>query len=259
MDSKDLKSYRTLSEETRFTILLLIYFLYKGKGRLVLRKGWRDWGVLDHAYPLFASPDRPEYDNEHEGGCAFFAFLLFELFPEYTHRYKRAEVYELLLTHDFGEIASGDVSDDGNRDEVKKDAEELSVFLRIFGNLTPGFTKLVKNFRAFQKKNTLLGRFAYCIDKSEAILQALIYEYAGFPGSIRYKRVHLGLTKQDEQNFERTKSEKTADNWLDSVLPKLKKNDPTGVDFFERFLKFALDAVRSNYFNPEDSFPSRID
>ena len=245
--------YPVLSERYRIEKVILLYYLHKGYGRRVLRKGFNDYGVHDHNYPQFCPPNRPEYDIEHESGCVFLAFLLFESFPEFFYGIERAEIYELLISHDIGEIKNGDVSDDGNRDEKKKDREEQAIFEHLFGGLTAGFDRLVENFGNFQKKNTILGRFAYCIDKIEAVLQGLIYEYEGYSGDAVYKKLRFGLSVQDQQNIKSTGSNKLVDIWFESIRPKLERYDPTGKNnFFVEFVETAIDYVRSDRFSPKE-------
>ena len=105
-------------ERRRFEKVFWIYYFCKGRGRLILRRGFNDYGVHDRNYLPFCSPNRPEYVPEHENGAILLAMLLFEFFSrEYFYGYNRDEVYELLSNHDVGEIRTGDVADDGNRDD----------------------------------------------------------------------------------------------------------------------------------------------
>ena len=185
--------------------------------------------------------------------------MLFELFPGYFYGIKRDETYELLSTHDTGEAVSGDIPDDGNRDEAKKDREEFAFLEWLFSRKTPfgqkvfGFERLVKNFRNFQTKLSIESRYAYCIDKTDAILQGLIYEYEGFPGDVTYKRVRGRLSVRDEETLRITGSSNLVDNWAESCRPNLEKADPTGaINFFVNFINVAIAYVRSDEFNPKE-------
>lgn len=163
---------------------------------------------------------RSESDAEHVFGCIILAMNIMEVFPYLIPVERRYKVIQCLAVHELGENDTGDVPDDGTRDDAKKDADEFEYVREYLSHWgldsmeSANAQQILKVFREMQEKSTELGRFIYCVDKTEAILQNLIYETEGRTGSFEVKKKFVKeMSERDRMEVEATKSDKVADNW----------------------------------------------
>lgn len=93
------------------------------------------------------------------------------------------------LLHDVGEIATGDIPDDGNMEHESKDESERILFdcLMAPAYSREDFSLLRKSYADFQDHQTLTGQAIYCLDKLEAILQLIWLEQFEVYGLITAK------------------------------------------------------------------------
>ncbi len=93
------------------------------------------------------------------------------------------EIYEAIQRHDQPEVATGDIPDNGDRNEDLKFQNELA-YHRFFSKLSPkrdlGFEKSVmKILQEMNEKSTSLGRLLFAADKAAALIVTLYYDRVG--------------------------------------------------------------------------------
>ena len=124
------------------------------------------------------------------------------------------------LCHDVGEVAIGDIPDDGSSDHVGKDAMELEVL--------SGFTKaydevdgciILDIFHDFQKKDTKYGKALYALDKLEAVMTLFFLELNGHSSANMQKK---SLTESDRHYIELTGTTCVADCWAAHLVANTK-------------------------------------
>lgn len=155
-------------------------------------------GVETHGICTVPAPDEDQNVLEHSGTAASTAGLMYAMFPELRPLFPE-EYLLLLLLHDIGETAIGDIPDDGSADAATtKDVREyefMSDFMEFFEDDMS--SKILRGFVRLQNKNDIL----YLTDKLDWILfvgHLTPYDKAG---SMTFKAEHFGLTKQDEHNI----------------------------------------------------------
>ena len=209
---------------------------------------------------------RSESDAEHVFGCIMLAMNVMEIFPYLIPVERRYEVIRCLAVHELGENDTGDVPDDGARDNAKKDADEYEYvrnYLSCWDITSAGAggdliypqcmksvsaQQILKVFREMQEKSTELGRFIYCVDKTEAILQNLIYETQGRTGSFEGKKKFVKeMSERDRMEVEATKSDKVADNWAYGFYDRCRNIEY--FDIFFSIIRAAAKDVRGEDFN----------
>ncbi len=95
------------------------------------------------------------------------------------------EIIEAVQLHDLAENETGDIPDDGARDEKEKQAVEAKYF-RHYTLTYPDSEILFQDhvlelLDQFEKKSTTLGRLIYSADKIAATLIALVYDKTSTP------------------------------------------------------------------------------
>ncbi len=115
---------------------------------------------------IFARAVRYKYGSDFEG------------IGGYTFQ----ELYEAVQRHDLAEVITGDIPDNGNRDEASKTFNEL-VYAHCFAEKSPerdiDFDKNVQNIlHEMAEKSTTTGRLLFVTDKAAALIVTLCYDKA---------------------------------------------------------------------------------
>lgn len=99
--------------------------------------------------------------------------------PTYTRR----EVDEAVLIHDLPENDTGDMPDNGTRDEqqkLKKDSQYFDSFLGLYDSSEAKACSHIKRLlKEMDEKSTEEGRIVYLADKTAAIIMMLCYDNLG--------------------------------------------------------------------------------
>lgn len=210
--------------------------------------------------PFFAM--REQSDAEHVFGTMLLATLLSDYYPE---QFPRADERDYLLTmlyHELGEVASGDVPDDGTRDNRSQDQKEFDFirgFLTSHYPTTAGAEKLAL-YSAFLNKDSDIGRNAFLIDKVDAILFNLYLESCGRAGSINWRIKHFGSkpakgrTLSDKECVEITGSDKPADVWLCALVYNSDAIKYPTFSIFKEIIQSAAFVVRGETMRWFDNF-----
>ena len=86
------------------------------------------------------------------------------------------KLMEMLLIHDLGEIIIGDISD-VEVDFAKKKEKEKEAVQKILSNLSEdNYIYYYRLWEEMEKRESSLARFAYSLDKIDAVIKAGIYE-----------------------------------------------------------------------------------
>lgn len=131
----------------------------------LIRKGHIYWG---------ANKERLESILEHIYGCLVLAI---GLESEYSYCIDFNKLFKMLLIHETGEIAIGDLTEWDISESEKKDIERKAV-VSILSKLSGG-EGLIKLFDEFNSKSTLVAEYANLIDKLEYDMQVKVYEDNG--------------------------------------------------------------------------------
>lgn len=168
--------------------------------------------------PFFVNHEQS--DAEHCFGMIVLTYYMHRLYPEVIGPGFFRNCVENAIIHELGENPSGDIPDDGTRDNAKKDAEELD-YLRHFTTQVFGegaAESELCSFVHFVKKDNDYGIMLYLPDKFEAINRNLCFEDEGRPASLAYKLEHSGLSTKDSGDMAMTHTDLAADNWLCGLL-----------------------------------------
>lgn len=205
-----------------------------------IRSGYGLCGVYPYDKNRPRDFNRSESDAEHVFGCIILATNIMELYPYIIPMDDRYKVLQCLAIHELGENEGGDIPDDGTRDEQKKDAEELEYVKKYLSNWHEVHANQVLSaFIEMQQKSTELGRFIYCIDKTEALLQNLIYESEGRPATFSAKLESTGfLSDRDREEMKIADSDKTSDGWAWGF-----RNRYGNIEYFDIFFNIVRAAV----------------
>lgn len=200
------------------------------KGCSIERQGYVRYGV----YKSLEEDARSESVLEHSTGVWALLRAMQTHFPDLVFSYWRdwEDAKDLAILHDIGETQTGDVCDDGTREESVDILERA--FVQKACELTFGKStaeRLFKKFVEFQEKSTNFGRVLYMADKVEAVLQGLQYEKAGHGGKIDY----ISASAFELEGARETESEELADIWLYSFAKNANK-----YDYFELFLEIVI-------------------
>lgn len=86
------------------------------------------------------------------------------------------KLMEMLLIHDLGEIIIGDISEvEENRNQKKE--KESATIKNIFNNLDQESAQYYYSlWEEMENQNTELAKFAYLLDKIDAVIKAGVYE-----------------------------------------------------------------------------------
>ena len=206
-----------------------------------IRSGYGLCGIYPYSKEQPHDFTRSESDAEHVYGCIMLAMNIMEMYPYLIKTDRRYDVLRCLAVHELGENESGDIPDDGTRNEARKDAEEYEY---VKNYLLPwslaDANQVLSLFREMQKKSTKTGKFVYCVDKTEAILQNLIYEAEGRCGSFLAKSSKFQLSERDQMEMEATGSVRPADNWAYDFRRRYGEN----IWFFDVFFDIICEAAK---------------
>lgn len=130
----------------------------------ITRKGWQMTNV---------PAERPESVADHTFQTMVLASLVIR---EFNVKIDTTELFETLLFHDIGEIKIGDISiKEANYNDSKK--QEAIAVREKFNKLSPNVRDYYFGlWEQMDNKTTEVGRFAYYIDKLDAVIKAGIYE-----------------------------------------------------------------------------------
>lgn len=208
----------------------------------VIRSGFGLYGIYPYN-PSDKSP-KPESDLEHTAGMVILIQLLSIYFPEIIPKTQLNDYIFGAEIHELGEILTGDIPDDGNRNEQEKDCIEKQAISNFLSNLPePYRSKGELLFEDFQKRSTTFGQILYCIDKTEAVLQGLVYEKSGHPGLLTFK---TNCSPADKEYAKKTSSNNLVDIFALSFFEKAKNY--TNAIFFAKLIDVAVRNVRGRPF-----------
>ena len=214
--------------KTRFCITAeeakSIWELYKqAKAQTkVIRSGFADYGV----YSMEEQTGRGESDAEHAYGVAVLAVLLSRFIPNLNIDLN--DIF-LALFHDTTENGTGDMPDDGNRDEEEKKRIEKTAYTQTVDLLPVDYSDLQKiKFSYFQERLGFSGSLMFALDKMEAVLQCLIYESYGKKGDLAAKK---NPSKRDLLHSRLSGSNNMTEIWLYGLL----LNTPHNEEIFPLF------------------------
>lgn len=130
----------------------------------VLRKGWLMCDV---------PAERIESVADHTLQLIMLANVITKEFNLELDEYK---LTEMLMVHDLGEVIVGDISEVEENREIKK-AKEAEAIKLLFKNLSKQTEEYYYSlWLEMENQNTPLSRFAYLLDKIDAVIKAGIYE-----------------------------------------------------------------------------------
>jgi len=130
----------------------------------VLRKGWLMCNV---------PAERIESVADHTLQLMMLASVLTKELDINLDEHKLAE---MLLIHDLGEVIVGDISEVEENRNLKKSKEQDAVKF-LFNNLSEESANYYYSlWLEMENQNTSLAKFAYLLDKIDAVIKAGIYE-----------------------------------------------------------------------------------
>lgn len=230
-------------ENKKFLSIWQAYSEFKRLG-FVTRSGFGLYGIYPYGEEERSLTPKRESDLEHTAGMQNLIRLISFSFPEII---PVTQLHDYLFgaeLHEIGEIETGDIPDDGNRNENEKDRIEMLKIKDYLSKLPEPYRsqgELI--FEEFQKRNTTFGQILYCIDKTEAILQGLVYEKHGHPGILKNKPI---VSVSDRIYAKKTDSTSLVDIFALSFF--IKSKDYTDVLFFSKLIETAITDVRGHSF-----------
>lgn len=110
--------------------------------------------------------------------------------PRTIDGYTRREILEAARLHDLPENASGDIPDNGNRDNAAKDREEANYFFDYTRSYPKDKTKFADNVMSLllqmRNQHSPTGRLLYMADKTAALLITLQYDEVSLPPTMEF-------------------------------------------------------------------------
>ena len=203
-----------------------LYSVAKEGQAPVIRSGYGMYGVYEYDPKKPFNYDRSESDTEHVFGTIVLLKLIMEFYPYLLPKTLYGNFVTCLLFHELGENKYGDIPDDGLRDEENQGEKELE-YIKHYVQDWPHHERreTLEYFTEMQKKNSGVGRFLYFVDKTEAILQNLIYEKQGRAGDFSVKLKNSAkVSEYDKKNSKITESTKPADMWAFGFYEKWHKD-----------------------------------
>lgn len=199
------------------------YKLYAGTA-FVMRKGVELSGLTNRTEAVLDVVEtferRGESILEHQARVAWLYSALASNFPDgfSVHQLMLTNAWLMMtvaLSHDVGEIAIGDIPDDGNPLHDQKDDAELAMFQRLMPAYAPrDRSDLCAMFKSFQAKDSQCGKALHAVDKIEAVLHLLYLEIYDHYGVITQKPF---VTEADQRFMRFTRSACTTDVWAAHV------------------------------------------
>ena len=123
-------------------------------------------------------------------------------FVETPDGYSYREIIEAVRRHDLPENETGDIPDNGNRDEAEKLRLER-LFQKKFSHLSPRreakFEKSVcRLLKEMDEKSSETGRLLFLADKTAALFMTLCYDDVGHPPLMKQKSRHASNRDREE-------------------------------------------------------------
>ncbi len=164
--------------------------------------------------------NRMQSDAEHCNGMHILLSLIHDFYPEIIGPVMYSQYDFIIDVHELGELPTGDLPDDGSRDNEKKDREELEFIQNYLNSTYDEFTAKQKYSLVldFVNKTTAFGGTAYFLDKFDAIFRNFVYEYEGRCGHLMTKEREGRLTEKDRHDIEICGTDTIADCWLCGLL-----------------------------------------
>ncbi|MBR3270046.1 HD domain-containing protein [Candidatus Saccharibacteria bacterium] len=117
----------------------------------------------------------------HSGRVGMLFSDMMDLWPAYFEGIDKYSALKVALNHDIGELAVGDVVDDGRTEhEDKKDPEWQAVQEHYFSLPEETYLKLKTTHREFEKSNTFLGQSIKLADKLDFIAELIKLSSDGY-------------------------------------------------------------------------------
>ena len=121
------------------------------------------------------------------------------------HNYDRLIIDEAITIHDLPENVTGDIPDNRNRDEAKKNRIENKYFDDLMATYPPSqlpyYWKIKQLLREMQDKSSLEGRILYVADKVSTILMMLYYDQVELYPSISPNSPKISKASREEREF----------------------------------------------------------
>lgn len=203
---------------------------------------------------------KAEFVSEHEGRVAFL-YALIMMYHKQPFTVRSSSVSESLrhvfwlLSHDIGEIASGDQPDDGTFGHSDARAKEDRIFNEFFDYL-PGedrswFERTHDTFESYG--GTVETQFDKALDKVEAILYLLFLREKGIEGDVMKKNPP---SRQDAKLAKLLGTSNTIDVWCLHMRIKIKQMNPKIIDVLDGLLVAAFsDIYRAEIIANGDKLP----
>jgi len=247
-------SIKPISEKGK--IIWQLYRTAKEGQSTTIRSGYGIYGIYPYDKSEPFDFTRSESDAEHVFGTLILLSHIGEFYRDLVPSCYTLSLYmQTLLFHELGENESGDIPDDGQRDDAKKDKQEyqyISDYLEAWPTKRADLIKA--KVREMQNKSSVAGKLIYCVDKTEAILQNFIYEAQGRSGDAATKeKMFETFSERDQSELIATNSTKPADMWAYGFYDRYRKYPMFDI-FFDIIRAAALD-VRGEDFTwlPENS------
>ncbi|MDO4611496.1 MAG: HD domain-containing protein [Candidatus Saccharibacteria bacterium] len=101
-------------------------------------------------------------------------------FPETIDGYSHREIMEVMRLHDLPENETGDIPDDGDRDEAEKLAKENDYYRRYIDQYPSRESYFGQRVRKLllemETQSSAIGRLVYVADKASAIVMTLVFD-----------------------------------------------------------------------------------
>lgn len=215
-----------------------------------LRSGFINYGVVNKRYPDGSM--MPETLTEH----AFFVRLLLEQVADTYGKYIDQKIIDRAIDfmpyHDLGETENGDVPDNQLRAE-NVDEVEYACLRRRLNHLKPSKRKQILNdFKIYNQDPTELNiedrifrDLCKLTDKLDAILRGLIYESAGYYGTLMNNNKNECVSEGEK----RLAAIMGVDTLVDIFIASFVANQHNCYyfDIFYKILKSAVKDVRGEW------------
>lgn len=232
--------------EERYQRIWRNYAVFK-RQTSVARAGFARMGIYPATSDGRTEPQRSESVAEHVYGTLALLDELAMFCPEVISESETLRCMRILLKHEVGEGEIGDIPDDGRRDEVRKNNDELGAMVRYVEGLPPQYgMRVLCDFVEFQSKSSRLAQIAYCIDKVETVLQCVLYEQDGRDQGCASETLIQSLSEQDRKYMQKTGSTRIVDNWSAHFLDLIQDFECAPV--FVEILRAAVEDVRGEWF-----------
>lgn len=214
----------------------------KANQAAIIRSGCGSYGSYSYDPNNPFDFSRSESDAEHVFGTLVLFTQVNEFYPSLINQANYFRAINCLLYHEMGENMFGDIQDNGNRNESKKNMDEQNYLIDYMKDWSTFHrTQICNTFVEMQDKSTTLGSLLYLIDKTEVILQNLIYEDQGRGGDAKNCPY---LTPRDQMEINETGSTKPADMWSYGLYTKYCKKDSPHRELFRIFLNIIRAGAR---------------